>query len=49
MVAEGREFLSSSWWLATLPGLCILLTCLAANLMGDWLRLRLDPKHRQRA
>ena len=49
MVAEGREFLSSSWWLATLPGCCILLTCLAANLMGDWLRLRLDPKHRQRA
>ena len=49
MVAEGREFLSSSWWLATLPGLCILFTCLAANLMGDWLRLRLDPKYRQRA
>ena len=49
MVAEGREFLSSAWWLATLPGLCILLTCLAANLLGDWLRLRLDPKYRQRA
>ena len=49
MVAEGREFLSSSWWLATLPGACILLTCLSANLMGDWLRLRLDPKFRQRA
>jgi len=49
MVAEGREFLSSSWWLATLPGLCILLTCLAANLLGDWLSLRLDPKFRQRA
>jgi peptide/nickel transport system permease protein len=49
MVAEGREFLSSAWWLATLPGLCILFTCLAANLMGDWLRLRLDPKYRQRA
>ncbi len=49
MVAEGREFLSSAWWLATLPGLCILLTCLSANLMGDWLRLRLDPKYRQRA
>jgi peptide/nickel transport system permease protein len=49
MVAEGREYLSSAWWLATLPGLCILLTCLAANLMGDWLRQRLDPKFRQRA
>lgn len=49
MVAEGREYLSTAWWLATLPGLCILLTCLAANLLGDWLRLRLDPKYRQRA
>lgn len=49
MVAEGREFIDSAWWLATFPGLCILLTCLAANLVGDWLRLRLDPKYRQRA
>lgn len=49
MVAEGREFIDSAWWLITFPGLCILLTCLAANLLGDWLRLRLDPKYRQRA
>lgn len=49
MVAEGREFIDSAWWLITLPGVCILLTCLAANLLGDWLRLHLDPKYRQRA
>jgi len=49
MVAEGREFIDSAWWLVTLPGLFILLTCLAANLMGDWLRQRLDPKFRERA
>ena len=49
MVAEGREFIDSAWWLITLPGVCILMTCLAANLLGDWLRQRLDPKHRQRA
>ena len=49
MVAEGREFIDSAWWLITLPGMCILLTCLAANLLGDWLRQRLDPKQRQRA
>lgn len=49
MVAEGREFIDSAWWLITLPGVCILLTCLAANLLGDWLRHRLDPKYRQRA
>lgn len=48
MVAEGREFIDSAWWLITLPGLCILLTCLAANLLGDWLRQRLDPKRRVR-
>ena len=49
MVAEGREFIDSAWWLITLPGVCILVTCLAANLLGDWLRQRLDPKQRQRA
>ena len=49
MVAEGREFIDSAWWLITLPGLCILLTCLAANLLGDWLSQRLDPKYRERA
>jgi peptide/nickel transport system permease protein len=49
MVAEGREFIDSAWWLITLPGVCILMTCLAANLLGDWLRQRLDPKQRQRA
>lgn len=49
MVAEGREHISSAWWLSTLPGICILLTCLSANLLGDWLRRRMDPKQRQRA
>ena len=49
IVAEGREFIDSAWWLVVLPGLCILFTCLAANLLGDWLRQRLDPKFRERA
>jgi peptide/nickel transport system permease protein len=49
IVAEGREFIDSAWWLVMLPGLCILLTCLAANLLGDWLRQRLDPKFHERA
>jgi len=49
MVAEGRDFLDTAWWLSTFPGLSILMTCLGANLLGDWLRLRLDPKYRQRA
>lgn len=47
MVADGRDFLTSSWWICFWPGLAILLTVLSCNLLGDWLRLRLDPKFRQ--
>ncbi len=43
MLATGREYMSSAWWLATLPGLAITLTVLAVNTLGDWLRDRLDP------
>lgn len=44
MVAEGRGFLVNAWWISTLPGVLILLTVLAFNLIGEWLRDRLDPK-----
>ncbi|ASY61796.1 Dipeptide transport system permease protein DppC [Sinorhizobium sojae CCBAU 05684] len=44
MLAEAREFILSSWWIVTFPGLAILLTVLAINLMGDGLRDALDPK-----
>jgi peptide/nickel transport system permease protein len=47
MVAEGREFVTSAWWVSFLPGLAILLVVLAFNLLGDWLRDTLDPKLRQ--
>ncbi|MBX3142795.1 MAG: ABC transporter permease [Trueperaceae bacterium] len=43
MLATGREYMSSAWWLATLPGLAITLTVLSVNTLGDWLRDRLDP------
>lgn len=46
MLADGREYIVDAWWLAVLPGLALLLTCLAANLLGDWLRDALDPKLR---
>jgi peptide/nickel transport system permease protein len=45
MLAEGREYLSTSWWLAAFPGLAILITSLGVNLFGDWLRDRFDPHH----
>ena len=44
MLAEAREFISSHWWVVTLPGIAILITVLAINLMGDGLRDALDPK-----
>jgi len=47
MVADGRDFLTTSWWICLWPGLAILFTVLSCNLLGDWLRLRLDPKFRQ--
>ena len=47
MVATGRSLIVSAWWVSFFPGLAIVLTVLLLNLMGDWLRDRLDPKLRQ--
>ncbi len=44
MLADGRQFLYTAWWPATLPGLAIMLTVLGINLIGDWLRDTLDPR-----
>jgi peptide/nickel transport system permease protein len=44
MVADGRELIVVAWWVALFPGLAIMLTVLALNLLGDWLRDHLDPK-----
>jgi peptide/nickel transport system permease protein len=47
MISEGRDFVTSAWWVSFFPGLAILLVVLAFNLLGDWLRDTLDPKLRQ--
>lgn len=47
MVADGRELITESWWVAFFPGVAILLTVLSFNLLGDWVRDKLDPKQRQ--
>jgi peptide/nickel transport system permease protein len=47
MIAEGRDFVTSAWWVSFLPGVVILLIVLAFNLLGDWLRDTLDPKLRK--
>ncbi|HWU36217.1 MAG TPA: ABC transporter permease [Candidatus Acidoferrum sp.] len=44
MLADGRAYLSTAWWLATFPGLSIMTTVLGINLLGDWLRDVLDPR-----
>jgi peptide/nickel transport system permease protein len=47
MIAEGRDFVTSAWWVSFFPGVAILLVVLGFNLLGDWLRDTLDPKLRQ--
>ena len=47
MVADGREVIAIYWWVSLFPGLAIMLTVLSLNLLGDWLRDRLDPKLKQ--
>jgi peptide/nickel transport system permease protein len=46
MLADGRAYVSTAWWLATIPGVAIMVTVLSINLIGDWLRDALDPRLR---
>jgi len=47
MLADARNYITNAWWAITMPGLAIMATCLASNLLGDWLRDHFDPKRRQ--
>ena len=47
MVADGRGLIEQAWWISILPGVAILVTVLSLNILGDWVRDRLDPKLRQ--
>ena len=44
MLADGRNYMTVAWWLATIPGLAITFTVIGINLFGDWLRDYLDPR-----
>ncbi len=46
MLAEGKEYVSTAWWVTTAPGVAIMLVVMAFNLCGDWMREKLDPKQR---
>lgn len=49
MMSEGRgPLIAGKWWVSVFPGLCIMVLVLAVNLLGDWLRVRLDPQLRNR-
>lgn len=48
MVSDGRNYIQANWWIATFPGLAIVITVLGINLFGDWLRDTLDPRMRGR-
>ncbi len=48
MLSDGKQgMMVGYWWLTVFPGLCIMLMVLSANLLGDWLRVKLDPQLRQ--
>ena len=47
MIAKGREYISTAWWVPFFPGLAVATVCLSFNMVGDWLREVLDPKLRQ--
>lgn len=47
MISDGRGVLERAWWVTVVPGLAIVLTVISLNILGDWVRDRLDPKLRQ--
>ena len=47
MLADGRDYLTVAWWMATLPGVAITATILGVNLVGDWINDVLDPRRRK--
>ncbi|HEX9122131.1 MAG TPA: ABC transporter permease [Actinomycetota bacterium] len=48
MVAQGRDYVFSAWWLVTFPGLAISFTVLGVNLLASWLRVAADPQEREK-
>lgn len=44
MLADGRQYMATAWWLATIPGAAIMITVVGVSLVGDWLRDYYDPK-----
>lgn len=47
MIAEGRAYLDSAWWISTIPGIALFAVVMSMNFLGDWMRDRFDPRLRQ--
>jgi peptide/nickel transport system permease protein len=47
MVSDGKDYMTTAWWISTFPGILIGLVVLSGNFLGDWLRDKLDPRLRQ--
>jgi peptide/nickel transport system permease protein len=47
MVFDGLDYVSTAWWIALFPGIAVMITVFATNLVGDWLRDGLDPRQRK--
>jgi ABC-type dipeptide/oligopeptide/nickel transport system permease subunit len=48
IIGQGQDYLTSAWWLVTIPGVVICVTVLSANLLASWLRIYTDPKQREK-
>ncbi|MFD4260345.1 hypothetical protein ACFWR9_22680 [Streptomyces sp. NPDC058534] len=48
MVAQGRQYLQTAWWITVLPGLAIVLTTVSATVLAAWARIATDPAQRWR-
>ena len=48
MVFDGLDYVETAWWIALFPGIAVMITVFATNLVGDWLRDALDPRQRER-
>src|SRR5699024_8099723 len=46
MVAQGRQFLTTAWWLSIIPGLAIVITTISATILSAWVRIANDPAQR---
>ena len=46
MIADGRAYIATAWWMSLFPGLALVLAVLSVNMLGDWLRDHLDPRLR---